>query len=763
MSPNPLGRWLAAILAVGALAVSWSGLYRGEGAGRLLALCVVALLPTLAARAPRARGAAIGAALALAALTVAALATRSSPIDLLALDGDAWSAVRAILPDGLAQGSDSGLPVGAANAPALVALLDVALAALCGAAAWQIVERGRPVAGVVVIGVGLAYRWTVEPPASSAGAAVLALVVIAAILALATWEPEGSARPLRRAGGAAVLGGAAIALAAGLGTGPAQAGDGWWSWKDWEIGGSDAGLASLDLRQRYGALDWPSTPRVALTVSVTTPRPIRAVSLDGFDGEAFTLVQDGGSRAIPIRDGIIRPAPRTGAATHSEEALQRITLVGASTPIVLASGRPESISGPFSGTADVVGDAIRVGEALGPGDRYTVRTRVPQPSPTDLVGARALNAGEVPEGETSLRPGLGGAPVDIPLWGSGVPGPEDAALGPYAPVRALAREVAGDARTQYAAVNRIEAHLRRLFTYDEAPPYPTSRPAGGPAGADVLPPLVDFLLSSRRGFCQHFAGSMAVMLRSIGIPARVAVGYTGGRFDAALERYVVLDRDAHSWVEVWFADRGWLPFDPTPGRSAPNPASVSSPDYAPSTFEVNLGGLVDQAVDPSSPAPGEPEPETAPAEAAAPAAGGGGDDWRWALLSPLVLLLLAPAARVARRTRARRHGDERERVIAAARELETSLAPLGWAPPATASAGERADAVRASTGVDPSSLYRRAALARYAPEPPARGEAVAAWRDLGRTLRAIRRRAPLGRRVASALGLSRRRRDTVTG
>src|SRR5262249_4898894 len=141
-----------------------------------------------------------------------------------------------------------------------------------------------------------------------------------------------------------------------------------------------------------------------------------------------------------------------------------------------------------------------------------------------------------------------------------------------------------------------------------------------------------FLLYGRAGFCQHFAGGMAVMLRTLGIPARVAVGYTGGRFDPQVDRYVVTDRDAHSWVEVWFPDRGWLPFDPTPGRSAPNPASVSSTDYAPSQFDVDLGGLVDRAVAPGTtetpptPDPAQPAAETPAADdtAASPAPAGGG-------------------------------------------------------------------------------------------------------------------------------------------
>jgi transglutaminase-like putative cysteine protease len=510
-----------------------------------------------------------------------------------------------------------------------------------------------------------------------------------------------------------------------------------------------------------------------MTVGATTARPIRAVSLEGFDGNSFTLVDDGGSQAIAIDDGIVRLPWQAGdRALDAPETIQRITLVGTRTPIVLASGRLRWVAGPFSGTADLVGDGLRLKDALGPGDRYVLRTSIPSPAPADLVAAPALTRSPVPAFATALRPTPDADAIEIPLWGSGLPGPPDAELGAYAAVRDLARTVVADAPTEYAAVNRIEAHLRGRYVYDEAPEYPARRPDGTvPTPDEAAPPLADFLLNGRAGFCQHFAGGMAVMLRTLGIPARVAVGYTGGRFDPEIERYVVLDRDAHSWVEVWFPGQGWLPFDPTPGRSAPNPASVSSPDYAPSRFEVDLGGLVDRAVvpgtteTPPTPLPETPEPGTPAAEdaAEAPAPAGGGGGWKWALLAPLGLLLVPAALRTARRSRARTRGDERDRVIAAARELEASLRPLGWAPPETASATERAAAVKARTGVDPTPIYLRAARARYAPDPPARGEAAAAWRELQAVLRQIRRQAPLGRRVTSALGLRPRRRGTVTG
>ncbi len=763
------GPALATLVAVAVLGITWSGLYTGVSGGRILLLVLVACLPALASLAPRRTGLVVAGAVLVSVLLTLAMALRLSPFALPLFDPGAWDAVRSLIPDGLASGSDSGLPVDPASKPALVALLDVALAVLAGTAAWQILARRRPVAGLVLVGVGLAYRWTVEPPASGAAAGALALAALLGVLALSAVSDPRSGAGLRRAAGTLAFGGVAIVLAAGLASGPAQAGDGWWSWKDWELGASDSSSSSgLDLRQRYGKLDWPAEPRVALTVESDDPYPLRAVSLDDFDGMAFTLSAAGGSEALLTRDGLLLLPPDRSIVADAPQVIQTVTMVGARSQVVMASGRPARVSGhAITGSADLVGDAIRLDAGLEPGDTYTVRTRIPEPRPADLAAQPPYVEGQVPPGSTTLRPGYWDDAIAMPVWGGGAR-IEDSRLGNYGPVAELAREVAGDAPTAYAAVNRIEAFLRRGYVYDEAPPYPTSLPDDWPGGMpEENPPLVDFLFGSRRGFCQHFAGSMAVMLRTLGIPSRVAVGYTGGRWDAEEQHWVVLDRDAHSWVEVWFPQLGWIPFDPTPGRSAPNPASVSSPDYNPTPIDIDIGGLADSVVAPSIPE-GDPRPaddadEPAdPAPAVAAPQGDGGPRWPWLVaLGVLLLALVAPVVRIVRRLRGRWRGDERTRVAAAAADLELSLDALGWAPPASAAPTERAAAVRATTGVDPSGLYRRASLARYAPEDPPSGAGAAAWRESGRLRRAVRRRASFRARVRTALGLPRLRRATV--
>lgn len=148
-------------------------------------------------------------------------------------------------------------------------------------------------------------------------------------------------------------------------------------------------------------------------------------------------------------------------------------------------------------------------------------------------------------------------------------------------VRDLARQVAEDADNPYDVAKAVENHLRQEggYTYElDDVPFPGE-------GEDFVD---HFLFTSQQGYCDHFSTAMVVMLRSLDIPARWVKGFTPGDSERVtdeevLERYnaetlyrnEVKNSNAHSWVEVYFEGRGWIPLEPTPGFANPTPIDVN--------------------------------------------------------------------------------------------------------------------------------------------------------------------------------------------
>ena len=125
-------------------------------------------------------------------------------------------------------------------------------------------------------------------------------------------------------------------------------------------------------------------------------------------------------------------------------------------------------------------------------------------------------------------------------------------------VKELAVSLTADAETPYDKALAVEAYLKTL-PYNlqiEPPPYDAD-------GVD------HFLFEQGQGYSEYFASSMAVLLRSVGIPARVAVGYTTGDQVESEPVYAVTDSHSHGWVEVYFPGYDWIPFEPTPGAALP--------------------------------------------------------------------------------------------------------------------------------------------------------------------------------------------------
>lgn len=126
-------------------------------------------------------------------------------------------------------------------------------------------------------------------------------------------------------------------------------------------------------------------------------------------------------------------------------------------------------------------------------------------------------------------------------------------------IERLARDVTHGNRSRFDAARAIEAYLQTQFGYT------LEQKAGGPD------PLADFLFNVREGHCEYFATAMVMMLRTQGIAARLATGFQQGDYNETADVYVVRQRHAHAWVEVFFpGEDAWVAFDPTPaaGRSS---------------------------------------------------------------------------------------------------------------------------------------------------------------------------------------------------
>jgi transglutaminase-like putative cysteine protease len=117
---------------------------------------------------------------------------------------------------------------------------------------------------------------------------------------------------------------------------------------------------------------------------------------------------------------------------------------------------------------------------------------------------------------------------------------------------ALGRSWAAQSRTPVEVVNRALRYFNSQFTYTLEPPPLTSDD-----------PYDEFLFETKHGFCEHYAGSFALLMRAAGIPSRVVTGYQGGEVNPLNHELLVRQADAHAWVELWLEGRGWLRVDPT--------------------------------------------------------------------------------------------------------------------------------------------------------------------------------------------------------
>ncbi len=283
------------------------------------------------------------------------------------------------------------------------------------------------------------------------------------------------------------------------------------------------------------------------------------------------------------------------------------------------------------------------------------------------------------------------------------------------------------------------------FSYTEQPPVELA-----------TKPLLSFL-DTKQGYCQHFAGEMALMLRYLGIPARVAAGFTSGTYKSGADEWVVTDHDAHTWVEVFFPGVGWLTFDPTPGRGQIDAAFDPYSDRFDAREAAALGGAFLDI-----PEVGE---RAALLEARESGAGGASGavtevvSHRGTSIVAMMLALLVGTAvaivllkLVVRRVRLWRR-DPRAVAAACRRDLAGYLADQGKTVPSSATPRELGDVAAHAFNVDPGPFVSALTTARYAPLPAAGPGAARALRELRRLRRTLGKRNGLYNRLRGAVSL----------
>ena len=316
----------------------------------------------------------------------------------------------------------------------------------------------------------------------------------------------------------------------------------------------------FEFTQGFGPLNWPRAGRVVFDVRAARPEYWKVVDLDTFDGRGF-------APASASREPLPAPDPRRLA--HDTQTIT-VNIRALRSSEVISAGATQLIWRlPGNLAPSLSPGAFTVDPPLSAGTSYDAVAYVPRPSASAL--ARITDVPALP----ALGPYLAmflpaGAATEVIQFPAFHTGATDGLAGtPYAPVYALAQRLARAAPTPAALVRSVMGLLAHGFVYDE-------HPAASPD------PLVSFLLATHRGYCQQFAGAMALLLRMGGVPARVVGGFTTGTFDTGSGRWVVQDTNAHDWVEVWFPRVGWVTFDPTPAvdpalaRSVPLPSPLPS-------------------------------------------------------------------------------------------------------------------------------------------------------------------------------------------
>ncbi len=295
------------------------------------------------------------------------------------------------------------------------------------------------------------------------------------------------------------------------------------------------------------------------TVTAEEPSYWRIAGLDTFEDDIWKVAGN-----FSPEDGELPGQDLGGNRTEltqtiSIKALAAIWLPAAFAPSSISEANTEVTWNSETSSLTVANDVED-----SDGVTYTVVSKVPAFSADELRAASAEIPDEIAERYLDVPDGIS------PTMSS------------------LARDLTVDSTNRYDMMRALQDHFRQ-YRYEVQL---------GPRGDDPI----ETFLAERQGFCQQFAGTFALMARSLGVPSRVATGFTWG--DQGVDAdgrtiYTVTGRHTHAWPEVYFQGLGWVPFEPTPGRGLPGASPYSGHTPAQdSNTQPTLEELPDSPIDP---------------------------------------------------------------------------------------------------------------------------------------------------------------------
>jgi hypothetical protein len=271
----------------------------------------------------------------------------------------------------------------------------------------------------------------------------------------------------------------------------------------------------------------------------------RGVALADFDGhtwsntrEQFLLRRQGDSFAVPSAN----PAPRPSVisdAIHSTVRPHlihyRVLMEPIGTNVFFLAPWPRIVNGNYRMVVADSGGAIYNLDTSRAISRYEADSDIATAAPADLRAAGRDYPAKVTAGYLRLPP----LDQRVPR---------------------LAAQITNAASNDFDKAAALENYLKTRFGYTLELPQTTPKD-----------PIANFLFERKQGHCEYFASSMAVMLRTLGIPSRVVTGFRSDEFNDLTGNYVVRAKDAHAWVEAYFPGYGWQTFDPTPAGISGTP------------------------------------------------------------------------------------------------------------------------------------------------------------------------------------------------